>query len=336
MEPGARDGLERTWLGYTEAPGAPELRERIASLYETISPDEVLVFSGAQEAIYAFARAFLSSGDRVAVQVPAYQSLFEVAADRGAHILRWQADESDGWRPPLDVLRGWAHNKLHAVVINTPHNPTGFHFSKSDFEAVVRYSERAGAVLFCDEVYRLLEFDAPRLPAACDASQNAVSLGVMSKSFGLAGLRIGWIATHHRGVREAMTRYKDYLTICASAPSEFLATLALTHRDTLLARTNEIARKNNARFDTFATETGWFSWARPHAGPIGFARLRDELPPAQQLCDDLVERDGIMLLPSETYDFGNRHVRVGYGRSSFPDSLSRLRDALAGRFHHGA
>lgn len=326
-----RSRLEQAWLGYTQAPGAPELREQIASLYETISPDEVIVFSGAEEAIYAFARTMTGNGDRVVVQTPAYQSLYEVSAANGAQILRWEADPHDGWRPPLDALRSWAQLKLRAVVINTPHNPTGFHFSPDDFAAVVQYAERAGAILFCDEVYRMLEFGAPRLPAACDASRSAVSLGVMSKSFGLAGLRIGWIATHHRGVREAVSAYKDYLTICASAPSEVLATIALEHREALLERNVALARENSTRFDTFTAGASGFSWVRPHAGPIAFARIPEHEPSAADLAREMVEAYGIMMLPSTTYGFGDRHVRVGYGRANFAEVLSALERALRER-----
>jgi aspartate/methionine/tyrosine aminotransferase len=123
------------------------------------------------------------------------------------------------------------------LYINQPHNPTGTLMARRVFEDVIELARAHGLVLFSDEVYRELEYNpADRLPAACDMYERAVSLGSISKSYGLPGLRIGWIATRDASIREAVSTLKDYTTICASAPSEFLTALALRNRKVLLDR----------------------------------------------------------------------------------------------------
>ena len=171
-----------------------------------------------------------------------------------------------------------------------------------------------------------------RLPAACDLYENAVSLGVTSKSLGLAGLRIGWIATRNRAVLDAMVAFKDYTTICANSPGEFLAALALRNRDILLQRNMDIIRSNLILLDGFfARFASFLQWHKPVAGPIAFPRLRDDLD-ANALCIDVLERNGVLLLPGSVYQFGSHHVRIGFGRRNMPQALAALEDYFTERF----
>ena len=237
-EPDARQGLLDVWLGYTESTGHPALRAAIAGLYETIGDDEVLVHTGAEEAIFTFMNGLLDTGDHIIVHTPCYQSLMELPAVIGCAVSPWPGREEFGWALSLDELERLIKPNSRAVVVNLPHNPTGYLAPRALFDGLVDICRAHGLMLFCDEVYRGLEYDpADRLPAACDAYENAVSLGVMSKSFGLAGLRIGWVASKNREILAAMAGFKDYTTICNSAPSEYLATLALRHRDAVVGRT---------------------------------------------------------------------------------------------------
>ena len=166
--------------------------------------------------------------------------------------------------------------RTRLIVINGPHNPTGMLPDRATFDAVVAIAAEAGAHLLSDEVYRYLEFDeADRLPAGVDAGRHVVSLGVMSKSFALAGLRIGWLASRDRSILDRVARLKDYTTICSSAPSEILALIGLRARDRVLARSRSIVIDNVARLDDlFARWPGVLSWVRPRGGSIGFPRLR--------------------------------------------------------------
>ncbi|MGP1674811.1 MAG: aminotransferase class I/II-fold pyridoxal phosphate-dependent enzyme, partial [Candidatus Limnocylindrales bacterium] len=190
----------------------------------------------------------------------------------------------------------------------------------------VELAEDCGAHLLLDEVYRFLEFDpAERLPAGADATTRGVSLGVMSKSFAMAGLRIGWLATRDRDLLDRCARFKDYTTICSAAPSEVLALIGLRARDTVIARSQRIVAANLDRLDTFFDE--WadrFSWVRPRAGSVGFPRLTVPGVAIDDWAAGLVEAEGVLLLPGSQFGYGGNHFRLGFGRTDLPEALGRL------------
>jgi aspartate/methionine/tyrosine aminotransferase len=324
MEPGAAEQFSSLWLGYTESPGHPGLRQAIAALYEKISPDQVLVHAGAEEAIFNFMHVALAPGDHVVVQAPCYQSLGEVARGIGAEVTDWAGDPRNGWEPDLEALGAALTPRTRVVVVNFPHNPTGFLPSARFVRDLAALSRRHGFIVFADEVYRGLELNpAERLPAFTDLDARAVSLGVMSKTYGLAGLRIGWIATRNAGVLRGMAAFKDYTTICNSAPSEFLATLALRQREAIVARNLAIIRANLQRLDAFFdARREWFAWQRPRAGSIAFPELRKGS--AARFCADLVRKVGVLLLPGSLYGPGYNGFRIGFGRRDLPLALEKF------------
>lgn len=329
LEPGA--SLDDVWLGYTESLGSPRLRASIAALYDGFGPDDILVHVGAQEAIHNFSAGLLQAGDHVVVHQPAYQSLHAVAEATGCEVTPWIAREADEWRLDPASLPILLRPNTRAVFVNTPHNPTGAVIDDGALRQIATTCEDRGIVLFCDEVYRFSErADAGRGPAACELSPSAVSLGVLSKSFGLAGLRIGWIATRSRTVLERMREMKDYTTICAPSPSEHLAVLALRHRAAILARTRAVIEHNLELANAFfARHEQHFLWTPPRSGPIAFPRLRDGRD-ADAFCERLVAAHGVLLLPGSVYGAAWRsHFRIGLGRAAFPAGLARLEEALA-------
>jgi aspartate/methionine/tyrosine aminotransferase len=326
LEPGSAEAFQGVRLGYTESPGSLSLRREIAGLYEGFSPEEVLVHSGAEEAIFTFAAAALRPGDRVIVQMPCYQSLEELARTRGCEVVPWRSSQATGWSPDLDELDRLARPKARALIINTPHNPTGFHWSRRNLEGLVNWTRTRGMLLFCDEVYRLLErTSADRLPGACTLGDHVVSLGVMSKSLGLAGLRIGWAATRDRALLEGMAEVKDYTTICSPGPSEFLAEVALRQRDSILERTRGITEANLKSFTEFMERRkSALSWIPPKAGPVCFPRVEHGMG-SDRFCERVLKEAGVLLLPGSLFGEEWRdHFRVGLGRASFGESLSRL------------
>ena len=318
---------EQLDLGYTEPAGHPLLREEIAALYETVPPEGVLVFSGAEEAIFALANVVAGErpGRRAAVVWPAYQSLHEVARSAGAAVDLLELGHEDGWALDPSALDGLVGPSTRLVVLNFPHNPTGAQPDEEAFRRAVGVARGAGATLLSDEVYRLLEHDpADRLPAAADLYDGAVSLGVMSKSFGLAGLRIGWLATRDLDLLRRVAAFKDYTTICNSAPSEVLALIALRAKEEVLGRNLGIVLDNLPRADAFFEKwRGTFEWARPRVGCIGFPRLVADVP-AERFADELMEEEGVMLLPGVVYGHPGNHFRLGFGRRNFPEALERL------------
>jgi len=324
LEPGADVRLGEHWLGYTESQGSPALRHQICQLYDTVGPDQVLVHSGAEEAIFLFMYAVLEPGDHVIVHWPCYQSLAAVASSIGCSVTRWAAREECGWALDVDELRDHIRPSTKVIVVNLPHNPTGYLMPRDEFAQVVEIARSHGITLFSDEVYRESEYAAgERLQAACDLDESVVSLGVMSKTYGLAGLRIGWVATRNAEVYQRMAALKDYTTICNSAPSEFLAELALRHRDRLIERNVGIILENLILLDAFfERRSDTFAWQRPKAGPIAFPRLLDG--EIEAFCEQLVQQDGVLLLPGTLFDDAENHFRIGFGRKDMPAALARL------------
>jgi aspartate/methionine/tyrosine aminotransferase len=323
------DGLT---LGYTESTGHPLLRREIASMYDGLAAEDVLVFAGAEEAIFCLTNVLMGPDTHAIVTWPGYQSLYEIARATGAEVTLHELHEGDDWALDVDRLRAQVTPQTRLIVLNAPHNPTGMQPDRVTFDAIVAIADEAGATLLVDEVYRDLEFDpADRLPAAAEASPLGVSVGVMSKSFAMAGLRIGWLATRDRDLLARCAAFKDYTTICSSAPSEILALIGLRARDVVLARSRGIVAANLQRLDAFFD--AWsdrFTWVRPRAGSIGFPRLTVPGVAIDTWAADLVQAEGVLLLPGSQFGVGGNHFRLGFGRTDMPVALDRL-EAFATR-----
>lgn len=320
-------------LGYTESLGHPLLRAAIADLYTHATPDQVLCFAGAEEALYICTRILLQPSDHLIATFPGYQSSYEIARAVGAEVsylplrLQTSATGALAWQIDLDELRALVRPNTRLITLNFPHNPTGALLSHSEWAAVVEIARAANCYLFADEVYRLLEYDpADRLAAGVDCYEKAISLGVMSKPFGLAGLRIGWIATQDQTLLAQAAAYKDYTTICNSAPSEILALIALRAREQVLARCLGIIQQNLRLVDEFMRDHAeFFTWIRPRAGSIAFPAWRGALP-IEQFTERLVQSTGVLLLPATVYDYPGPHFRLGLGRTNTAAALERLGD----------
>lgn len=336
LEPGSEQGFRKQWCGYTESPGAPALREVISGMYRGIHRDDVLVLAAAEESIFVLYHALVSPGDHVIVETPCYESALELARSTGAQVSEWRRSFESGWAHDLAALEKLIQPRTKIIYINTPHNPTGLVMPPSVFEQVVKLASGRGIILFCDEVYRELEHDpGDRLPAACEVYERAFSLGSMSKTYGLPGLRLGWLVSKDAAALHRCLEFKYYTTISSSAPSEFLSALALRHRQVLVERNRGIVLRNLPVLDAFFRQrSDLFEWVRPNASPIGFVRYKPERD-AASFCTDVVTNAGVLLLPGTVYD-QPRHIRFGYGRKNMPEALAGLGAYLAAHSEFGA
>ena len=319
-------------LSYTETRGHPLLREEIALLYENIEADDVIV-GVPQECIFLFMHAVLKEGDRVVCTDPAYQSLQEVARSIGCEVAAWRPDEEAGWRFDPEKLKDLTREDTKLIIVNFPHNPTGSVPPVDDYRAIVDIARERGAYLFSDEMYRYLEVrPGVTLPAGCEVYERGFSLFGMSKTFGLPGLRVGWLASRDREVLSRMNGFKDYTTICSSAPSEILAIAGLRSGDAIIRLQNERIARNIASLDGFFEEYGeLISWNRPIGGSICLPRMHC-VDDARPFCDELLNETGIMLVPSEMFQYGKNHVRFGFGRENLPEVLERFSRYLKSSF----
>lgn len=319
-------------LGYTETCGHPMLREAIAGLYEKTSADGIVVCGGgAAEALFLVTNILLEPGAHAVVVAPAFEPLYRVAAALGAEVTLVPLDADTGWTLDLDAIRQAIRPRTEIIAVNFPHNPTGALLDLGTFLGLVTLAEEQGITLVSDEVYRFMEFDpARRLPAAADVSARAVSIGVMSKAYGLAGLRIGWVASADQDLLRRITALKDYTSVCSSAPSEILALIALRNHDRIVRRCKQIVAGNLAHADAFFSR--WkktFEWVRPEGGTVGFPRLVAPMP-VDQFVSELVQQEGVLLLPGTFFDDSDNRFRIGLGRRTLPVALERL-DGFVGR-----
>ena len=277
-----------------------------------------------EEGIFVLYHALLSPGDHVIVETPCYESALEVARSTGARVSEWPRSEENGWAHDLAALEKLIQPNTKIIYVNTPHNPTGLVMPASVFEQVRSLAASRGVIFFCDEVYRELEHDpADRLPAACEVYERAVSLGSMSKTYGLPGLRLGWLVSKDADILRRCLELKYYTTICTSAPSEFLSALALRHRQVLVERNREIVLRNLPLLDSFfERRSDLFEWVKPNASPIGFVRYKPQRD-VLSFCEDVVGNAGVLLLPGTVYD-QPRHIRFGYGRRNMPEALAQF------------
>jgi aspartate/methionine/tyrosine aminotransferase len=316
------DGLR---LGYTESTGHPLLRAEIAELYENVGPDDVLVFAGAEEAIFCLSNVLLGPGDHAVVTWPGYQSLYEVGRAVGADVALHELREDQRWSLDVERLIAAVRPETRLVVVNAPHNPTGMLPTHGEWARLGDALADRGIHLLADEVYRFLELDeADRLTPGADMFARGISLGVMSKSFAMAGLRIGWLATRDRDLLARCAAFKDYTTICSAAPSEILALIGLRAREQVLGRSLRIVADNLSLLDDFFRRHGdRFAWVRPRGGSIAFPRLLDD-EPIDEFASRLVEAEGVLLLPGSQFGHPGNHFRIGFGREDLPEALACL------------
>lgn len=334
--PQAAETFAQQWLGYTETYGSPALREAIAATYDRCAAADVLCFAGAEEGLYLANRVLLDSSDHAIVITPNYQAAETVPLSICA-VTGVPLDPAQSWALNLDQLAAAIQPNTKLVSINFPHNPTGAILPADQLTALIDLCRLHGLWLLSDEVYRGLgAYPERQIPQVADLYEKGLSLNVMSKAYGLPGLRIGWIACQDRALLQQLERAKHYLSICNAGPSEALAEIALRHRDTLLARNNELVRENLALLDGFFSRyPALFDWQHPDGGCIAFPRYKGS-DGVNAFAEALVEQAGVLVLPAGIYhsDLGpvpNDRFRIGFGRQGLAEGLAAFRQFLEER-----
>ncbi|WP_299651479.1 aminotransferase class I/II-fold pyridoxal phosphate-dependent enzyme [uncultured Tateyamaria sp.] len=327
--PEDREEFEGMWLGYTETFGAPDLRAAIADTYASQSASDILCFAGASEGIFAANNVILDADSHAIVVTPNYQSheTLPIAICEATGV---PLDPNDGWSLDIDRIKDAIRPNTKLVTINFPHNPTGTILPLDRYMALIELCRTHGIYILHDEIFNGLgPSGTEHLPFVADVYERGLSLGVMSKSYGLPGLRIGWIACQDHALLSRMERMKHYLSICNSGPSERLAKIALKNRDTLLARNCGIVDENLPKWDAFfARHADLFDWARPDGSCMAFPRYKGP-EGVEEFCRTLVEDSGVLLLPSTIYssELGQTptdRFRLGFGRTGLDEGLAAM------------
>ncbi len=325
--------LGNVTLGYTESQGNPQLRQQISQLYTSVTADDIVVLTSPVEGIYLTMQSLLEPDDEVIALRPAYDALNNVARHLCRDVVAWDLVAGDKeWELNFDQVASLINSNTRMIVVNFPHNPTGFVPTNSELEQLVALARENDAWLFCDEIYRGLEFETP-IASAADCYEKAVVLGGLSKTYGLPGLRSGWLVIQDATLRDELINWKHYTTICPAAPTEFLAGQALRVHSQLADRSKSIIQKNLELFSEFVNRfPDLFIWRRPRAGSVTFVELNLEklgLASATEYCHHLAQQHGIVLLPGACLGFDDRFVRFGLGRQSFEKSLAALSEVIS-------
>jgi aspartate/methionine/tyrosine aminotransferase len=313
-------------LGFASSQGDQQLRELIAGDYPGLSAKNIITFAGAQEAIYATYHALLNAGDITQVITPVFEPLSIVADLVGARVRKVSMKIADnGWQLDMDAWSDSLHPDTRLAVINFPHNPTGAMISQLQLQMMVDQCRDFGCWLFSDEVFRGLEYrDADRLPPLASIYEKGISLGVMSKAYGLGGVRIGWVACQDMSLLHRLHEIKQYLSICNSRADEVLASIALKNKNILLSRNRGIIRNNLQLIEEaggqFADSIQWY---RTMAGCVAYPRVKDAAT-SNTFVEEVLAKTGILLVPGKCFQQGNAHFRLGFGGNSFAEQFSRF------------
>jgi aspartate/methionine/tyrosine aminotransferase len=329
-------------LGYSEARGSHELRSLLAETYADCSPENILVTTGAIEANFLLFNVLLEPGDHVVAPYPAYQQLYSVPRAIGCDVSLWRIQPETGFHYDVDDLERLARSQTRLIVINSPHNPTGAMLSARDMQRVYDIAQSVGAMVLSDEAYRWLTIPGgePLAPPIYSLGPQGISVGTLSKPFGLPGLRLGWLAAPAE-IAAQCWGMRDYVSLSPGKLSDSLAILAIRHRDRIWQRNSSIIMANLAQAEAWvAQHADFLSWNPPRAGLLALLRYDLDVP-SLELSNRLAEEYSVMLAPGSAFGF-EYHLRIGVGQEPtvFAAALERasacfsdLQAAGVGRRH---
>jgi aspartate/methionine/tyrosine aminotransferase len=309
-------------LGYTETKGHPILRNEISNLYKKVKPDDICVLVP-EEGIFIALNVILKPGDHVIVMDPAYQSLLEIPVSIGCEITRWPVQlENNKWFIDPGFLQKAIKRNTKLIIINFPHNPTGLIPDANDFKVIIETAVNNNIYLFSDEMYRYLEFSVSHVyESVADLYANGITLSGLSKSFGLPGLRTGWIATRNKELLGKIERFKDYTTICNTAVGEILGIIALRNKDPIISANLNLIRENiQTALILLSDHNDILTWIDPKGSSVAFPFLINKFP-VEDFCKKLVDQKSVLLLPASLFGYPGNHFRIGLGRKNFREAV---------------
>ncbi|SBT65712.1 capreomycidine synthase [Micromonospora sediminicola] len=314
----------------SESYGGSSLRAALADRWTGGDVDRMMVTHGSSEAIYLVMQLVLEPGDEVIVVDPAYQQLYDIAAGRGCRITRWPLNSREGFAADLPRLRELAESgRPRMIVVNFPHNPTGRSITIEEQRELVDIADRAGAWLVWDNAFGELTYTADPLPLPA-AYDKCIAFGTFSKSYGLAGLRVGWcLAPPDLLARMALLR--DYIALYVSPVLEFFAEQAVRHADRIVALQREHARENLRLLREWADGVpDLVRLNTPDGGVTAFVEFPDQ-PDVVRSCRRLAEQHRVLLVPGWCFGDAYRdHARLGFGGTTaeLTAGLTRLEQVL--------
>lgn len=302
-------------LGYNEAVGTRDLRASIAATYQNVDPDQILVTTGAIEANFLLFNILLDAGDHVVAPYPAYQQLYSVPKAIGCDVSFWKVTPENNFRYDLDALKKLVTPKTRLIIANTPHNPTGAMLTEAELREIYALADSVGAMVLCDEAYRWITVPGGETfaPPVCALGPRGISVGTISKPFGLPGLRLGWMVAPKNVIAKCWAM-RDYVSLSPGKLNDQIAMLAFKHREKIIARNTAIIGANlNAANTWVAAHKDILSWRPPRGGLLALLKYELDMP-SLALADKLATDYSVMLAPGSAFGYEN-YLRIGIGQN---------------------
>ena len=316
-------------LSYGDIEGLPEFRKGVCGLYKTLNIENIVPTHGASGANHHVFYSLISPGDRVVSIMPTYQQLYSIPESYGADVQILHLSKANNYLPDLEKLRRLVTPETKMICINNPNNPTGALMSEQSLREIVEIARSADAWILCDEVYRHLSQEDGWCPSIVDLYEKGISVSSMSKVFSLAGLRLGWIATHDMSVVKSCLSHRDYNLVSCGVFDEMLAAAALKHRDKLLERSRKIVRENLQILDDWVSSEPHVSYVKPKAGTTALVYYDLDIS-SYEFCEEMYKKTGAFVTPGDCFEVPHS-MRIGYayGKQDLIDGLKAISEYIA-------
>ena len=316
-------------LSYGDIEGLPEFRKGVCGLYKTLNIENIVPTHGASGANHHVFYSLISPGDRVVSIMPTYQQLYSIPESYGADVQILRLSKENNYLPDLEKLRRLVTPETKMICINNPNNPTGALMSEQLLREIVEIARSADAWILCDEVYRHLSQEDDWCPSIVDLYEKGISVSSMSKAFSLAGLRLGWIATHDMSVVKSCLSHRDYNLVSCGVFDEMLAAAALKHSDKLLERSRKIVRENLQILDDWVGSEPHVSYVKPQAGTTALVYYDLDIS-SYEFCEEMYKKTGAFVTPGDCFEVPHS-MRIGYayGKQDLIDGLKAISEYIA-------
>lgn len=318
----------QTSLGYGEDQGRLVLREALSQqLYSSLDADNIMTCAGAQEGIFVAMQALLKAGDNVIAFTPVFEPLIATARELGCHLELLELDSENQWKLDLSKLAEVIDDDTQMVIINYPHNPTGALLSKEELQTIIDLCRQHNVWLFSDEVFRGLEYNTNhRLPTVAESYEKGISLGVLSKAYGLPAIRVGWLVSMNKAFIQRCIEIKGYLSICNDQLGEMAAIPVIKHSEVIFENHRQRLTDNVKRLEKLKiSHQNKLNFSPPKAGCTVFVSINKD---SEALAELLVKQAGLLVIPHKAFCMNHNGFRLGFGAANFDELNTKVLSCL--------
>lgn len=331
-----QEQLQQLDLSYASLQGELLLRHEIAKFHQQLNQtclsamelnaEQVVTFAGAQEALKAVYSQLLEAGDEIIVVTPCYPSLTLMAETLGVVVKVLPLSIDQAWQIDLEQLQTLFSNKTKLVVINSPHNPTGSVLTTERINTIVQLAQRHNCYILADDVSQASNYSGLSLAHNVLTYEKGIVVSVLSKSFGLAGIRLGWLVCHDVNLTKRFLASKSLGSICTSKIDEQLAVIALQNAEQIIAKNNQLIADNIQSFQALVDAyPEQLAWHPPQAGILTLVEVKHSAKDMLTWCRQCAEQAGVLVLPSELFGLSGNYFRLGLGQKDFSQALNIFR-----------